>query len=260
VAVVEGVPDRERFLRTFHGAHPGITSAALARGVSYRRLADCVVAGQRLLDLGCGDGHLLALLAGRGCRPIGLDVSLAELAGTARARACARAQALPFAAGSFDAVVSHLVFMLLDEIEAVVGELGRVLVPGGSFHAVLGGGPTADGDDAFHRFLAVGRGVLAAMPGAGDPRAKSEAGWRALFAGWEVGFERVEVDLGGSFEDVWRFLGASYELAAGDVAAVRAATEVAVADLVDGEGRVPCRIVMWLANARAPGRGPGLRR
>ena len=72
-----------------------------------------------------------------------------------------------------------------------------------------------------------------------------------LFAGWdEVAFERWEVDLAGSFDEVWRFLGASYELPSEDAGAVRAALAAAVSELFDGEGRVPCRIVTWLGTAR----------
>src|SRR5690606_1060339 len=155
----------------------------------------------------------------------------------------ARAQALPFADGSFDACVSHLAFMLMEDAPAVVRELARVLAPGGWFAAVLGGGPVAlgpsrsggaagedrarstpapDRGDAFHRFLAIA-GPRFRAPRFGDPRARSERGWRELFAGWtELAFERWEIDLGGSFDEVWSFLGASYELPPEERGAVRA--------------------------------------
>lgn len=251
--------ERESFLRGFHDAQPGITSRALARAGSYERLAARVPPG-RVLDLACGDG---ALLAGLGPHAIGVDLSHGELAharerprdpdrGRARARAgdtwtCtltpyhlvqARAQALPFRDQAFDAATCHLAFMLFDDIEQVVAELARVLRPGAPFLALLGGGPTADGDDAFHRFLAC-------MPCSdlrfGDRRASSETGWAELFATWrDLHFERWPLDLGGSFDQVWRFLAASYQLR--DAERVRAELRAAF----PGD-HVPCTVVTYFA-------------
>jgi SAM-dependent methyltransferase len=271
--------DREAFLRRFHAARPGITSAALARGGTYHRLAALVPAGARVLDLGAGDGLLCELLAARGAVAVGVDFSREELARFAgrvaaagvagaapeevRAPApcavLARAEALPFADASFDAAVCHLAFMLMDA-PAVVRELARVLAPGGRFLALVGGGPVAepvepaepDARDAFHRFLAIAGPRLRA-PRLGDPRVRSERGFRELFAGWaEVSFERWEVDLGGSFDEVWAFLGASYELPPEDAGAVRAELAASIGPAA-AAGRVPCRMVTWLGTARRSG-------
>ena len=262
--------DREAFLRRFHAARPGITSSALGHTESYDRLIAAVPAGARVLDLGCGDAHLVHRL---GPRAIGVDLapsrtapdvaqsapartagtSLAPIAPTGAApntRAPAmlvqgRAQALPFADGAFDACVCHLAFMLFDELDQVVAELRRVVVPGGVFAAVLGGGPTAAGspaDDAFHRFLTI---AAPRGPRLGDRRASTEAGWHALF-GTAPRFERFELDLGGPFDDVWRFLGASYQLADADAPAVRDRLRASFA----GVARVPCRVVLWLARVQ----------
>ena len=211
----------ESFLRQFHAAQPGITSRVFSRD-SYDRLA-ARVAGKRVLDLGCGNAPL----------GIGIDLSLHELRGLSTC-VQGRAQELPFADGAFDAAVSHLAFPLMDEPERVVAEIARVTR--GEFHAVLGGGPVADGDDAFHRFLALAK---PRGPALGDPRTKSEAGWRELFAGWQIVFERFEIDLGGAFDDVYAFFASSYQ-AFDDVRAQLAAEY--------GE-RMPCRVVMWLASA-----------
>jgi SAM-dependent methyltransferase len=263
---------REAWLRRWHAARPGSTSAALARGGTYERLAALVPPGARVLDLGAGDGYLCELLAARGARPVGVDVSREELAllrrraGGSLCGVAARAQALPFVAGAFDACVCHLAFMLMEDAPAVARELARVLAPGGWFAAVLGGGPVIEpaggagaspaggaaggaAGDAFHRFLALA-GSRFRAPGLGDPRARSERGWRELLPGWEIAFERWEVDLAGTFDEVWRFLGASYQLPREDAAAVRAELAAAVADLTDADGRVPCRMVTWLATAR----------
>jgi SAM-dependent methyltransferase len=235
------VSEREAFLRRFHAARPGITSSGLGPE-SYDRLAAAVPRDVRVLDLGCGDTHLLSRL---GPRAIGLDVAPSRGPhGGSAAIVQGRAQALPFADRSFDACVCHLAFMLFDDVTRVVAELRRVVGPGGVFAAVLGGGPTAEdtGDDAFHRFLAI------AAPrdrGFGDRRARSCAGWRELF-GVAPGFERFELDLSGAFDDVWRFLGASYQLPDGDAGVIRGRLEASYA----GRAVVPCRIVMWLATIR----------
>jgi SAM-dependent methyltransferase len=199
------------FLRAFHAANAGITSRAFARTDSYARLA--AKARGRVLDLGCGNAPL----------GIGLDQSIEELALTDKPRVQGRAQELPFADRSFDTVVSHLAFMLFDEPERVVAEIDRVLVPGGAFHAVLGGGPTAHGNDLFHQFLAIANVQPRPL---GDKRARSEAGWRALFQGWTIAFERFEVGV-----DATTFFASLYE-DHDDVALV-------------GE----CRVVLFLASA-----------
>jgi SAM-dependent methyltransferase len=205
------VDGREHYLRAFHDANSGITSRALGRAGSYARLAAKVPRG-RVLDLACGDGTLLRLL---GPDAIGVDLSRGELeiASQTSTVAQARAQALPFAGASFDAVTCHLAFMLFQQLELVVAELARVLRPGAPFIALVGGGPTADGHDAFHRFAELMSKTKAAGPVGTDARAKSEAGWHELFAGWrDITFERWPLDLGGSFDEVWTFLSSSYGL------------------------------------------------
>lgn len=257
--------DREAQLRTFHARRPGVTSRAFRRGGSYERLAARVPQTGRILDVASGDGTLLALL---GPRAIGVDLSREELAlagravvqESAQAPAFAsgavvqvaapafasgavvqgRAQALPFADGAFAAATCHLAFMLFDDVEQVVAELARVLVPGAPFLALLGGGPTADGDDAFHAFAR----MLPRGRSFGDPRASSEAGWRELFRdGWrDIAFERWELDLSGCFDEVWAFLGSSYQLDEPE----RAERALRVAFPGD---EVPCRVAAYLASA-----------
>ncbi|WP_406695436.1 methyltransferase domain-containing protein [Singulisphaera sp. Ch08] len=88
--------------------------------------------GRRILDLGCGKGRFARPLAEAGAEMIGLDLSAAMLAdarGIARVRGSARR--LPFAAGSFDAVIAVEVFEHLAAIDDVLNEARRVLRPGG---------------------------------------------------------------------------------------------------------------------------------
>jgi len=233
--------ESEDFLQAFHAARPGITARAFARGRSYERLAALVANATRVLDLACGDGALLAHMS---ANAIGVDRSRAELS-RVRRTAVARAQALPFATNAFDAVTCHLAFMLFDDLPAVVRELERVLVPGGDFIALLGGGPTADGNDAFHRFLEI-LGPRT-TPRLGDPRTKSEAGWSELMPRWTVHpFERWALDLSGSFDQVWQFLGASYEVTQDREPVVRQQLRAACSDYGD---HIPCTAVTYLARA-----------
>ena len=223
----------EAFVREFHRAQPGATARALARGVivgtdasSYDAVAATVPLGARALDLGCGDGYLLARLLARGhasAALLGLDVSVDELA-LARARmpavglVLARAQAVPVATGALDAVVSHLAWTLMPDLEVTVAELARVLAPGGRFVALVGGGPK--GDDAFAGLLELARPYAAAAPPTprlGDRRARTDAGLAALLAP-ATGFapprvDDLAIDLSGTPAEVWASLAPSYELA-----------------------------------------------
>ncbi|HLG69344.1 MAG TPA: ubiquinone/menaquinone biosynthesis methyltransferase [Chloroflexota bacterium] len=93
--------------------------------------------GDRILDLGCGTGDLLELLADARARPTGIDVSAAML-GRAQQRLSGRALLargsafeLPFAAGSFQGAVSGFVLRNLRDLEGAMAELARVIAPGG---------------------------------------------------------------------------------------------------------------------------------
>ncbi len=221
----------EAFLRRFHRAHAGITARVLARGGSYARLAACVPIGARVLDLGCADGELVAMLRARGCDAIGLDLE----PGGAQPVVQGRASALPFLDATFDAVVSHLGIDVMSPLDAIVAECARVMRPGGLLAAIVGGGPTADGDDAFHRYCALAPAIDVAL---GDPRTRDPERW---LPGATV--ERVALDLSGTFDEVWSVLGSGYELFDRDAIAVRDQLRAACAEFGD---RVPCTMVVWL--------------
>lgn len=93
---------------------------------------------RRVLDVGCGEGQITRL-AGRleGVEvAIGVDPTWNQLsAAAARGGRFARATAdrLPFAAATFDAVVACLVFEHIDEVDAAIAEVARVLGVGGRF-------------------------------------------------------------------------------------------------------------------------------
>ena len=87
-------------------------------------------------DLGSGTGRNLPLLPA-GARAVAVDPNRDALA-RARRRApgvpavVARAEALPFRDGAFDTVVSGLVLCSVDDPDAALAEIRRVLRPGGT--------------------------------------------------------------------------------------------------------------------------------
>ncbi len=98
-------------------------------------------AGERILDLGCGDGALTVKLAARGAEVVGVDAS-AEQVAAARARGLdARVmdgEALTFAE-EFDAVLSNAALHWMRRPDAVIDGVWRALRPGGRFVAEMGG-------------------------------------------------------------------------------------------------------------------------
>ena len=99
--------------------------------------------GERILDLGCGTGHLTAAIADAGATVVGLDHS-AEMLAQARA-AYPR---LSFVQGDardftfpepFDAVFSNAVLHWVRQPERVIRCVHDALRPGGRFVAELGG-------------------------------------------------------------------------------------------------------------------------
>jgi SAM-dependent methyltransferase len=109
------------------------------------------LAGRRVLDAGCGAGQLAEAMLDRGAEVTGVEVS-AAMARLARARLGDRAAvhvadlAAPLtvcADASFDAVAASLVLHYLEDWGPTLGELRRVLRPGGLL-AVSTHHPTMD--------------------------------------------------------------------------------------------------------------------
>lgn len=94
-----------------------------------------VAPGQAVLDVGCGSGVFLRLVADRGARPFGLDAA-AALVAIARRRVpeadlrVGDMQRLPFGDDAFDLVAGFNAFFLADDMTAALREAGRVARPG----------------------------------------------------------------------------------------------------------------------------------
>jgi SAM-dependent methyltransferase len=108
--------------------------AAFARGV----VGD--LAGRRTLEVGCGCGAISVALARAGARATGVEVD-ADAAQVARGLAALSSQnvrvilydgrRMPFRDATFDYCISTSVFEHCENPVAVLGELARVIVPGG---------------------------------------------------------------------------------------------------------------------------------
>ena len=97
---------------------------------------------KRVLDLGCAGGFMAEAIHDRGARVTGIDPAEHAVA-AARAHAAATGrgiaydtgvgEALPYADGTFDAVVSVDVLEHVSDPARVIHEVARVLAPGGLF-------------------------------------------------------------------------------------------------------------------------------
>ena len=98
-------------------------------------------AGERILDLGCGDGALTEKLVGLGCAVVGVDGSREQIS-AARARGLDAhvmdGEALDFE-DAFDAVFSNAALHWMTRPDRVIGGVWRALTRGGRFVAECGG-------------------------------------------------------------------------------------------------------------------------
>ncbi|WP_376795400.1 class I SAM-dependent methyltransferase [Thermogemmatispora sp.] len=143
----------------FSAAHPRERQPQLTKvrgdyveAVAARLYGRQALGQEEILVVGCGQGQLCEELARRGAIVLGLDDSPAMLAQARRhaeevalghviAYVQGRAEALPFASGSFSLVVSLQALTQAEDLRAAVAEMARVLAPGGLlvFEAQRGG-------------------------------------------------------------------------------------------------------------------------
>ena len=95
-----------------------------------------------LIDVGTGEGQIARMAAGEGRTVVGVDPATAQL-NEARERAGGAsyigggAAQLPLRSASADAVVACLVFEHIEDVDAAIAEVGRILRPGGWFLFLL---------------------------------------------------------------------------------------------------------------------------
>jgi trans-aconitate methyltransferase len=99
--------------------------------------------GERVLDVGCGTGHLTAQIAAAGAEVVGLDLSPAMIDQARQAY-----PALRFVVGDardfsfpepFDAIFSNAALHWVRQPQRVIASVARALKPGGRFVAEFGG-------------------------------------------------------------------------------------------------------------------------
>lgn len=260
----------ERFLVAFHDHRPGVTSQSFA-GLSvvgcdrvypspYHCLAT-TVHGDAVLDLACGDGHLLALLAEGGHRRLcGVDFSRGELTAASlrlggRALLCrGRAQALPLATASADHVCSHLALMLMDDLDTVLAETARVLRPGGGFSFIVSARPP-QGQPALDAYLQRLRPLLQHAPRLDGRRLADVEGIHAALAPHFRNIEVQPLTLTRRYtpDGLWQWFESMYDLALLSPlqeAALRDACLDEFAGLCDADGTVTLTETLLQATAQ----------
>lgn len=102
--------------------------------------------GQRVLDVGCGNGYVLSKYAAEGAEPFGIDITTTavdvsrrrfELLGLKGSFAVGSAERLPYPDSSFDCVCSMGVLHHTPDTPGAVAEIHRVLKPDGHLIVML---------------------------------------------------------------------------------------------------------------------------
>lgn len=141
-------PDWDRYADEYQATHGAfLGDAGFVWGPEGQREDDLgvlgPVEGRRVLELGSGAGQCSRWVAGHGGRGIGLDLSMRQLQHSRRIDDAtgvdvpsvqATATHLPFRARVFDIVFcSFGALQFVANLDQCVGEVARVLVPGGRF-------------------------------------------------------------------------------------------------------------------------------
>lgn len=199
--------------------------------------------GERILDLGCGDGALTLKLQDMGCRVIGVDASpqmIDKVQSLGLDARVADGAALAFD-GEFDAVFSNAALHWMKAPDKVIAGVWRALVPGGRFVGELGGyGNVGAIVEALEAAVAV-RGVTVECPWY-FPRPEA---YRGLLEAQGFGVKSIDLiprptPLPGDIADWLANFGEAYTAAlpaAEQPALIAEVTEVLRPVLADEDGR-----------------------
>lgn len=103
---------------------------SIAHREEYLTIAGWIPAGSRVIDLGSGDGSLLALLKTRGVIGEGMEISASGVKATRRKGIKARQgridQPLPFQDHSFDCAICNVTIQMVMYPEVLVQEMKRI--------------------------------------------------------------------------------------------------------------------------------------
>ncbi len=145
--------DRLAVRRHRERAAPGLTAFDFLIREAADRLADCLPDIRRsfplALDLGCHGGQLASALGGRGGieRLVQGDLSpamVARASATPGPRLALDEEALPFADGRFDLIISVLSLHWVNDLPGTLVQIRRALKPDGLFLCAMLGGGTLD--------------------------------------------------------------------------------------------------------------------
>ena len=130
--------------RSFHELtrHYAQSPSAILIRTAEAELLRGIAAKSPMLDLCCGDGYFASLIresvVDAGCDFNGQSLRRASRRGIYRNIAMANVtQGIPFQSQSFETVISNSSLEHVDDINAALAEVSRVLRPGGTFHMTL---------------------------------------------------------------------------------------------------------------------------
>ena len=208
-------------------------------------------------DLGTPTAALRRALAGRVDTLIAVDAQAHRLSGEPGPRVAADEEALPFADGALDLVVSALALQAVNDLPGTLVQVRRALKPDGLFLAALLGGDTLT--ELRQSFAAaeaeIDGGVSPRVAPFIDAREGGALLQRAGFALPVTDVERITVRYASAFDLMHdlRRMGATNALAERRRAPLRRATllrmaEVYAARFADADGRVRASFdVVWLS-------------